>query len=192
MAAGEPAAAAAHASASPAGDTSAATVLSGASLAAVPPVAPTSVPAVVGTQALAAAGTPVAQLVSVLTPLRTTVDGSHQVTLVLQPEGLGVVRATVTVTGQAVAVHLVADTPEARQVLGQSLGELQARLSQDGASVSLSLASDGRSGGRGQADSRQAGPNRRRTDDRQEQLGSLPIMVRAPIAAGGGRVDLRL
>ncbi len=77
--------------------------------------------------------------------LRVAQNGVHQATLVLQPEELGTVHATVTVADGTIVVHLVADDPSGHQVLRQSLPDLRTLLGQDGASVSLSLSSGGQS-----------------------------------------------
>lgn len=92
----------------------------------------------------------------VLTPLRTGADGSQQVTMVLQPEGLGTVRATVSVLNGTVTVHLNAETPEGQQALASNLATLQHELQGDGsrASVILQSGTDGQGSNRGPADQR--------------------------------------
>ncbi|HXY28957.1 MAG TPA: flagellar hook-length control protein FliK [Acidimicrobiales bacterium] len=121
---------------------------------AVPATAPATAPATGGAGAGSVAtapilpeapATPAEQLVSVLSPLRAFADGTHQLTLGLQPEGLGGVRATISVTGDHVAVQLAADDPDGREALRQLLPQLRALLSADGSSsttVSLSHGGD--------------------------------------------------
>ncbi len=78
-----------------------------------------------------------------LTPLRSSVDGTHEVTIGLQPDGLGTVKATVTVSAGQVVVRLGADNDQARDALRQSLPLLKHELGGDGSSASVLLADDG-------------------------------------------------
>jgi flagellar hook-length control protein FliK len=137
-----------------------------------------------------AAPSPAGQLVTILAPLRAAADGTHQLTVVLQPEGLGTVRATVTVAGTAIAVHLVADSAAGHAALSQSLGDLRAQLGQDGGAVSLSLTSDHQAPGREQTDQ----PHRRQAAaGADETPDSTPIRaVHVPVGHARGLVDLRL
>jgi hypothetical protein len=90
-----------------------------------PPSAGASTTAAVGSTA----GPEVSdQVLTVLAPLRTGDDGTHTVTLSLQPEGLGNVQATVTVGGQQVSVSLWADAATGHTALNQSLSQLHAQL----------------------------------------------------------------
>lgn len=90
------------------------------------------------------------QVVAVLAPLRSGADGTHQLTIVLRPDGLGTVQATVTVSGDVVDVHLATDSALAHQALSQSMGDLRDQLQQGGgrATVSLQTSADGQAGGR--------------------------------------------
>jgi flagellar hook-length control protein FliK len=95
-------------------------------------------------------------LVSVLTPLRASADGVHQVTLALEPEGLGSVRATVTVGNDHIAVQLTTDNPDGHEALRQSLPQLRQLLQGENATGATVTLSDGRGHS-------SAGENRNRT-----------------------------
>ena len=87
------------------------------------------------------------QLLSVLTPLRAAATGTQSVTILLHPETLGDVRATVTSNAQGVLVRLAASTPEGTAALRSALGDLHSGLS-DSAQNAVVLLSDGGSGER--------------------------------------------
>jgi flagellar hook-length control protein FliK len=115
----------------------------------VPVMAPTSssIPAA-PTAAGGAAGqpaTPAQQVVTILTPVRTTEDGTHEVTIGLEPEGLGTVKATITVNAGQVVVQLGADNDQAHEALRQALPLLRHELG--GGSSATVVLSDGRSQG---------------------------------------------
>jgi hypothetical protein len=57
----------------------------------------------------------------------------------LQPEGLGAVEATVTVTGTHVVVELHADNPVARQAIAQGLPHLRDQLGSSGSQATVLL-----------------------------------------------------
>jgi len=86
---------------------------------------------------------PAQQVVSVLAPLRSAPGGVHQITLGLQPEGLGSVSATLTVSPGHTTVHLSADTEQARETLRQSLADLHHDLSAGGRPVTVMLTDAG-------------------------------------------------
>jgi flagellar hook-length control protein FliK len=81
---------------------------------------------------------PAEQLVSVLSPLRV-LGGTHQVTLALNPEGLGTVRATVTMGDQHLVVQLVADSPDGHEALRQALPQLRTLLHTGSGTTSVTL-----------------------------------------------------
>ena len=83
------------------------------------------------------------QLVAVLDPLRSGPDGIHEVTLALQPEGLGTVKATVSVSPQEVVVHLSADTSHGEEAIRQALPDLREHLGQGQDHPATVLLSDG-------------------------------------------------
>lgn len=68
------------------------------------------------------------QLVSVLNPLRVSPGGTQSITLVLHPEALGDVRATVTATGNEVVVRLAASTTAGTEALRAALPSLHSDL----------------------------------------------------------------
>ncbi len=71
------------------------------------------------------------QMVSVLTPLQATAGGTHSVTLGLQPDGLGIVQATVTAGAQQITVSLWAATSDGHAALSQALPQLYGHLAGD-------------------------------------------------------------
>jgi hypothetical protein len=91
-----------------------------ASFDAPAPVAPASLPTM--------AASVDDQVLTVLAPLRTADDGSHMVTLALEPEGLGNVQATVSVGPQSLAVNLWAESPTGHAALSQSVAQLHEQL----------------------------------------------------------------
>jgi flagellar hook-length control protein FliK len=86
------------------------------------------------------------QIVSVLAPLRTSAGGTQTVTIVLHPDELGDVRATITVSGDQTTVRLVASTSEATSALRASLPDLQSGLSSDGQRSTILLGDPGSNG----------------------------------------------
>lgn len=71
-------------------------------------------------------------MLGVLSPLRTTASGAQTITVVLHPESLGDVRATVTATGNDILVRLTASTDEGAAALRSALPELRSGLSDTG------------------------------------------------------------
>lgn len=94
-----------------------------------------------------AAASPAQQLVNVLAPLRTSANGAHEITLALQPEGLGTVRATMTVGPQEIRVQLTTDSAPAHQALREALAQLHQELGSGGARTTIWLNDGG--GGKG-------------------------------------------
>jgi hypothetical protein len=93
------------------------------------------------------------QLVSVVSPLRSGVDGTQTLTVALHPADLGDVRVTVTTTDQNVVVRMSAASDAGRDALRQNLPQLQQQLSSDGQQATVVLADAG-----GQDSHRQSGP----------------------------------
>ncbi|HUY30729.1 MAG TPA: flagellar hook-length control protein FliK [Acidimicrobiales bacterium] len=83
------------------------------------------------------------QIVSVLSPLRTTPAGAQSVTILLHPAELGDVRATVTISADQVTVRLVATTSAGSDALRAALPELQSGLAHDGQSATVVLGDPG-------------------------------------------------
>jgi flagellar hook-length control protein FliK len=72
------------------------------------------------------------QLASVIAPLKTGEDGSHQLMLALHPKELGTVRIQVQVHKDEVTVHLHADSAETVETLRESLSDLRTELETSG------------------------------------------------------------
>ncbi|MEO5981795.1 MAG: flagellar hook-length control protein FliK [Pedococcus sp.] len=75
---------------------------------------------------------PQAQVLSAVSPLLTGPDGTHRVTVTLEPENLGKVRVQLTLSGGEVALHLIAADAATRETLRLGLPELRAQLEQSG------------------------------------------------------------
>jgi flagellar hook-length control protein FliK len=158
----------------------------------VPVTAPTSppIPTAPATSA-SQPSTPAQQIVTVLTPLRSTEDGTHEVTIALEPEGLGTVKATITVNAQQVVVQLGADNDQAREALRQALPLLRHELG--GGSSATVVLSDGRSQGQrphAQGPSASSGaPGTDGTDTDAEDAAVGPMTASA---SRSGHIDLHL
>lgn len=134
------------------------------------------------------AASPASQVVQVVTPLQS-VDGVHHLVLALSPEGLGTVQASVTVSGNAVAVHLTVDNPAAHQALADSLSQLQHDMGSNGSQVSVSLSQGGdRNGSPDAWQARQRGQGGTGRDD----PGSVDTAAISDRAGAASLVDLRL
>lgn len=124
-----------------------------------------------------------------LAPLRSSADGTHEVTIGLQPEGLGTVKATITVSSQEIVVRLGTDNAETRDALRQALPLLKHELGGDGSSATVLLSDGDRQGRRalpGDAARTASGPG---THDGADDPTAAPI---APPVLGAGHVDLHL
>jgi flagellar hook-length control protein FliK len=135
--------------------------------------------------------TPGQQVVTVLAPLRSTEDGSHEVTIGLEPEGLGTVKATVTVSAGQVVVQLGTDNDQARDALRQALPLLRHELGGDGASANVLLANDGHSAPDGFArpSSSASGPT---ADDEPDDADPTTTATPDPVSGRPGHIDLHL
>jgi flagellar hook-length control protein FliK len=128
-----------------------------ASLPAPPPLTQAGIPTATGLPGptVVQAGPEMAnQMVTVLAGLAAGPDGSHSVVLQLQPDGLGLVQASVTTSPGSVTVHLSAQSDAGYDALRQSLPQLQTMLSNGGsfgATVLLSRQYDGADGGKSQS-----------------------------------------
>ncbi len=81
------------------------------------------------------------QLVSVLTPMTSGPAGTHSIVLQLQPDGLGLIRASVVTSPGSVTIHITAQTEAGYEALNSTLDNLQSSLSSFagfGASVTVS------------------------------------------------------
>ena len=126
---------------------------------------------------------------TVLTPLRSSEDGTHEVTIGLEPEGLGTVKATITVNADQVVVQLGADNDQAREALRQALPLLRHELGGDGSSATVVL-SDGRSSGQ-QAHSQRAGTLHEAPRDEADDDDTQVDRVAAGVSRSG-HIDLHL
>jgi flagellar hook-length control protein FliK len=150
-------------------------------------VAATTAPSAVATPA-PAPPTPAQQVVTVLAPVHTSEDGTHEVTIGLEPEGLGTVKATITVSSGQVVVQLGTDNDAARDALRQSLPLLRHELAGDGSSANVLLSHDGQSGGQAFA---RPGPLSGSVDDENADDDTTTAVVGAP-ASTSGHIDLHL
>jgi flagellar hook-length control protein FliK len=110
-------------------------------------------------------------VVTVLAPLRSSAEGVHEVTLALQPEGLGTVRATMTVGPQEIRVRLSADSESAQQTLRESLPQLHQELGSGGARTTIWL-NDQRSDDGGDPDTLSQGDTPRSEASSLEEIGT--------------------
>jgi flagellar hook-length control protein FliK len=136
---------------------------------------------------------PVDQVVRALGPLRTLASGSRSVTLALEPDGLGTVRATVVAGAGTLSVTLQAATPQGYEALRQGLGQLHHELGNLASQVQIDLRQDGQGGG---SQNQQApGRNPGGSATTKPVTPALPSEVTSagPSSPMGGRlVDLRL
>jgi len=158
------------------------------------PVAP-SLAATTATPAASAGApppppTPAQQVVTVLAPLRSSEDGTHEVTIGLEPEGLGTVKATVTVSAGQVVVQLGTDNDQARDALRQALPLLKHELSGDGSSANVLLSNEGQERRPGFARQGTA-PDAASGEDAGDGDGPSPVTTTGPVARHG-HIDLHL
>ena len=133
------------------------------------------------------------QVVTALTPLINSAQGSSQVRLGLSPEGLGAVTATITLDGSTLSVQLGTDSAAAHEALRAALPQLQSELGAGtNLRTSVALSDHGAGyGGWGQSTPRDGNTTSPSTtpDQRDELDDELPINALAP---RGALVDLRL
>jgi hypothetical protein len=99
------------------------------------------------------------QIVTVISPLQIEAAGNHTVTLGLEPEGLGMVQATVSVSAQQITISLWAGSGQGHSALAQALPQLHSRLAEDTTrSVTVELARFGSSQLGPQGDPRGSSP----------------------------------
>jgi flagellar hook-length control protein FliK len=138
------------------------------------PATVTSNPATVNAEA-AAAATPVVppppaeQLVSILTPLRTTPNGSYTLRLELKPVELGRVEMRVEMRDGVLHASIHADHDSSAQLVRASLNELRDQLAAEGVRTGTLTVSDGAIGSRGrEGAARQANGDGPRRDGSSE------------------------
>ncbi|SDS91847.1 flagellar hook-length control protein FliK [Microterricola viridarii] len=141
-------------------------------VAAVGP-APVSNSALTGTASLAQPGLPAApvplatQLARPLFTLAAAGDGTHHMTITVNPERLGPVTVQAVVAGDQLRIELFAPSDVARDAVRGILGELRRDLAGTGLHASLNLSGDdaparqgaGNPGGQNQAGQNQPGQN---------------------------------
>jgi flagellar hook-length control protein FliK len=132
------------------------------------------------------------QLVSVLTPLQTTPGGSRTVTLQLQPDGLGSVRAEVSTTDGSVTIRLWADSDAGHAALSSSLHHLETALMDDGVQGATVRLHSGPGGNQNRGTSTPGSSSETAAEDAEDPAESA--LEDAPIMLGGSQntVDLQL
>jgi flagellar hook-length control protein FliK len=187
------------------GAPSGATTVTGGSVSSGPPSASVA-PATAGTPITQAApATPVAppaaapatspptpaqQVVTVLAPLRSSDDGTHEVTIGLEPEGLGTVKATVTVSPGQIVVQLGTDNDQARDALRQALPLLKHELGGDGSSASVLLSNGDHPGAK--TNGRPPSMSETGSDDGGDAVDDAMTAAPVSTAPGHGHIDLHL
>lgn len=72
------------------------------------------------------------QLVTAISQVVSSEDGTHEISLALHPEGLGTVKATVSVGPDEVVVRLNTDNQQGHDAIRQNLGDLREQLGENG------------------------------------------------------------
>ncbi|MGG5259664.1 flagellar hook-length control protein FliK [Phycicoccus avicenniae] len=103
-----------------------------AALQGAPVAAPVAPPATVQAPAAAAPAAPPvpvhSQVVTAVTPLLRGPDGTHELTLRLDPDGLGAVHVRLSVSGDEVRMHLTAVDAGTREALRDGIAQLRSSL----------------------------------------------------------------
>ncbi|MPY94807.1 MAG: hypothetical protein GEV08_17605, partial [Acidimicrobiia bacterium] len=147
---------------------------------------------------VAAPPPPWSQVADLVRSARRAVDGSHQLSVRLEPDQLGRVQVDFTVRDGRLSMVLTADSAAAREQLQRSLPELRASLASDGVQIaSLEVGSQA-------ADSHGAAPH---PEDHSAQAArrlagpgtaggsegpAAHLSGPAPTTPGAGRLDIRL
>jgi flagellar hook-length control protein FliK len=79
------------------------------------------------------------QLLTILSPLRSSPNGSHTLTVALQPDGLGEVKAQVTSVANQLVIRLTTESSAAETVVRNVLPELRNNLSEFGQQTTVLL-----------------------------------------------------
>ncbi|MFD1505482.1 flagellar hook-length control protein FliK [Georgenia yuyongxinii] len=96
------------------------------------------------------------QLAGPLARLRALPDGTHVLTVHIEPESLGPLRVTAHITGEGVRIELLGATDAAREALRVTLTDLRRELAATGLSADLQLGQE-RGDGRHAGQAAQAG-----------------------------------
>ncbi len=162
-------------------------------LAAPTPV--TGATAAVATPAAAPVPQPAhTQVLTAVGPLLTGADGSHELTIRLDPDGLGAVHVRLSVSGDEVRMHLTAAETGTRDALRDGLTELKARLEESGLRATSLDVGSGSTPGRNGADAqdlRQPRPSGHATV-RHGPAPPLAAPTPAPLQHTDSRLDLRM
>lgn len=145
--------------------------------------------------AAAAAPPPVPeQLVTLVSPLRKSPDGTHRMSLQLRPEELGGVTVDVRVLGNQISLHLRADVPGTTDLLRASLADLRADLEAagfDAGSLDVGVGDGGTS-----HDDRDGDVRRDASGGGTAHRGTGAVATAAPLsartAAPAAGIDIRL
>jgi flagellar hook-length control protein FliK len=125
---------------------------------------------------------PHSQILSAVSPLLRGPDGSHRLTLHLEPEHLGSVRVQIALAGGEVTVQLAASDAATRELLRQSSGELRTQLEQLGlrsSGVDVQAGGPGpqqRDPGADSRPTRQGGPDTRPGHHTQAGAAGIPAL----------------
>ena len=175
---------------------------SGAATFAPPaPPPPTSAMANVAIEETAATAGRVAppppseQLVSVLTPLRTTQNGTYTLRLELKPPELGRVEMRVEMRDGVLHASIHAEQHNSAQVLRDALSDLRDRLVSEGVHTGELTVSDGSVGSRQQASGGAPAPNDARPDGTANdplEPAPAPTVAPTPDADTTSLLDVRV
>ena len=138
-----------------------------------------------------APATPDVQVVRVLVPLREAPDGTHRVTLHLQPEELGEVQVDVRVRGTEISLHLRTEHLRTGELLRATLPELRTELEANGfhpAAIDVS----GHGPGAHPDGERAAAAPQLRSELPDEGPPEPPVRLTSPAARVTTKLDLRL
>lgn len=128
------------------------------------------------------------QLVSLVSPLRRSPDGTHRMSLQLRPEELGEVTVDVRVLGTQISLHLRADVSATTDLLRASLADLRLELEAAGFDAgSLDVGADGREAPHGDDD---RGARRPEPAGAATSVATAALTAPTPTPAAG--IDIRL
>ncbi|WP_127126468.1 flagellar hook-length control protein FliK [Georgenia sp. SYP-B2076] len=136
------------------------------------------------------------QLTGPLARLRTAPAGDHVLTLRVDPEHLGPVRVVAHINGEGVRIELFGGTDASREALRHVMTDLRRDLAATGLNANLQLGQDrggdALSNQGGGLNSRQAAPDKARTEDaRADGPGQAPPSSTTPTVPGRpGGLDL--
>ncbi len=172
-----------------AASTSPASTATGAPITAAPRTldAPAPVPA-----AAPAGPAPLpAQLTPRLAALRAMGEGTHRITMRVQPESIGSVRVVAEVTASGTRIELHGGTEAAREALRVALPDLKRDLLVHGMLAELDLGTPGGRDGHGRPDAPESfSSSRTRREDAEIARKAAEITTATRSSVGRGRVDV--